>query len=138
MAYSSFGTLLKKGDGATPTEAFATIAEVKDIKGWSASVSTEETTHQGSSAAEFVAGVLDYGEVSFDVNFDPAGVTHDGLYDDLVAKVKRNFKLVMTDSGAAEYAFSAYITKFELNAPVKGALTASLTLKISGAVTLTQ
>jgi hypothetical protein len=136
MAFSSFGTLLKKGDGAT-TEVFATIAEVKDIKGWSASVSTEETTHQGSVAAEFVAGVLDYGEVSFDLNFDPAGTTHDALYDDMVLKVRRNFKLVMTDTGGAEYAFGAFITKFELNAPVKGALTASVTLKISGAVTLT-
>jgi predicted secreted protein len=137
MAFSSFGTILKVGDGATPTEAFSNVAEVKDIKGWSASLSTEDTTHQGSTAAEFVAGVLDYGEVSFDVNFDPAGVSHDKLFDDMVAKTKRNFKLVMTDSGAAEYSFSAFITKFELDMKVKGALTASITLKISGAVTLT-
>lgn len=137
MAFSSFGTLLKRGDGATPTEVFTTVAEVKDIKGFNASLSTEEVTYQGATAAEFVAGVVDYGEVSFDLNFDPAGTTHDGLFDDLTGKVKRNFKMVMTDTGGAEYAFAAYVTKFELNAPVKGALTASLTLKISGAVTLT-
>lgn len=135
MAVSSNGTVLKIGDGTTPTEVFTAIAEIKDIKGPSSSVGTEDVTHQGSAAAEFVPTVLDNGEVSFDINLDPTSTTHADLYDDMESKTKRNFQLIMTDSGATQYAFAAYITKFERDMKVKGSLGASITLKITGAIT---
>lgn len=135
MAFSSNGTVLKIGDGATPTEGFTAIAEIKDIKGPSASVGTEEVTHQGSSAAEFVATVLDNGEVTFDVNLDPTDTTHAALYDGMEAKELTHFQLILTDDGATQYNFAAYITKFERDMKVKGVLGASITLKISGAIT---
>jgi predicted secreted protein len=136
-AFASHGTLIKRGDGATPTEAFTTIAMVKDIKGPGRSLGTEEVTNQSSTAAEFVAGVPDSGEVAFDMNYDPADTGHQGLITDMTSRTLRNFKIVFPDTGSAEYAFAAFVTKFETDMKVKGALTASVTLKISGAVTFT-
>lgn len=133
MAFSSNGTVLKIGNGATP-EVFSAIAEVKDIKGPSASVGTEEVTHQGSAAAEYVATVLDNGEVSFDVNLDPTDTSHSALYDAMEGKELTNFQLILTDDGATQYNFAAYVTKFERDMKVKGVLGASVTLKISGAI----
>lgn len=136
-AVSSFGTLLKVGDGVTPTEGFTTIGSVKDISGPSIAMETEDVTTHSSTAAEFVATVIDYGEVSFDINFDYGDTQHAGLLTDLEAGTLRNFQIVLTDAGATTIDFAAIITKYELTAPVKGVLGASLTLKVSGAATFT-
>jgi predicted secreted protein len=140
-ALSSFGTLLKIGDGGNPTETFTTIAEVKDIKGPGLELSTEEVTNHSSTGGwkEYVATLLDAGEVSFDMNFIPTSATQSqtsGLVKDMKNKTLRNFKLVFPDNGNTTWSFSAYVTKFEVDEPVEGILGASCTLKITGQPTL--
>jgi len=135
-AISSFGTLLKIGDGA-PTEVFTTIAEVMDISGPSQTMATAETTSQTSAnkARTFIGTVLDGGEVTFDINYEPAGATHDqttGLIKDQTDLTVRNFELVFPDPATTTWSFAALVTNFEPTAPVDGALTASVTLKVSG------
>lgn len=139
-AISSFGTLLKIGDGASP-EVFTTIAEVKDITGPELSVDTEDVTSHGSTGGweEVIPTILRSGSVNFDLNFVPTNATHSytaGLLHDMVNKTLRNFQLVLPDTGATTWAFSAYVTKFPPAMPVKGALKASVSLKISGQPTL--
>jgi predicted secreted protein len=139
-AISSFSTLLKIGDGATP-ETFGTIAEVLDIDGPDLGLDTEEVTSHDSANgwSEHIGTILNGGEVSFDVNFVPTDATHDtstGLQGDMIDRTLRNFQLVLPDSGTTTYAFAALVTGFKAAEPVKGALRASVKLKISGAVTL--
>lgn len=139
-AISSFGTFLKKGDGGSPTETFATIAELGDIDGPDMSLATEETTHHGSTGGwdEFVGTILSGGEVSFPINFLPSNATHDrtsGLQADMVNRTKRNFQVVYPDPGGNGYQFAALVTGFKPKAPVKGKLSADIKLKISGPVT---
>lgn len=138
-AISSFGTFLKKGDGGTPTETFATIAELGDIEGPDMSLATEEVTHQGSVGGwdEFVGTILSGGEVSFPINFLPSNATHDqvtGLQADMVNRTKRNFQVVYPDPGGNGYQFKALVTSFKPKAPVKGKLAADIKLKITGPV----
>lgn len=138
-AISSFGTFLKKGDGGTPTETFATIAELGDIEGPDMSLATEEVTHQGSVGGwdEYVGTILSGGEVSVPINFIPSNATHDqvtGLQADMVNRTKRNFQLVYPDPGGNGYQFAALVTGFKPKAPVKGKLSADIKLKISGPV----
>lgn len=138
-AISSFGTFLKKGDGGTPTETFATIAELGDIEGPDMSLATEEVTHQGSVGGwdEFVGTILSGGEVSFSINFLPSNATHDqvtGLQADMVSRTKRNFQIVYPDPGGNGYQFKALVTGFKPKAPVKGKLAADIKLKITGPV----
>lgn len=140
MAISSFGTLLKIGDGGGP-ETFTAIAEVADISGPAFELGTEESTHHQSVGGwrEFVPTLLDGGEIEFDLNFLPANGTQGysgGLLDDMVNRVLRNFQLIFPDVGTTTWAFSAYVTNFEPDEPVEGKLAASVTLKISGQPTL--
>lgn len=133
-ALSAFGTLLKLGDGAT-NEAFTTIAEVRDISGPSLAMDAVEVTSHSSTSAyrEFIGGLLDGGEVTFDVNFLPANATHSysaGLIKDLHGRTKRNFQIIWP--GTTTWSFAAFVTKFEPSAAVDGALSASVTLKITG------
>lgn len=138
-AISSFGTFLKKGDGGSPTEVFATIAEVGDIEGPDMSLATEEVTHQGSPGGwdEYVGTILSGGEISFPINYYPSDSTHDmvtGVQADMVNRVKRNFQLVYPDPGGNGYQFKALVTGFKPKGAVKGKLTADVKLKITGPV----
>jgi predicted secreted protein len=135
MTIPSHGTLLQIGDGATPTEAFATIAKIKDISGPNFNRGTHDASTQTTDWGEIVPGLKQPGEVTFDINFIPTDSTHDhstGLLKDFVDGTKRNWKIIWPDSGSTDWQFAAYITSFEPTAPVDGLLTASLTLSLTG------
>lgn len=135
MAVGSHGTLLKIGDGATPTEAFTTIGEVKDITGPPQTTDTEEVTnHDSQGWKEYIATLQDGGDITFDINYTGA-VSQRSLRTDQANKTKRNFQIVLPLETPETLEFSAYVTSFSYNAPVSGALTASITLKVTGAVT---
>lgn len=136
-AVSSFGTFLKRGDGGSPTEIFSTIAEVRDISGPALALGTEEvTSHDSAGWREFIPTLLEGGEVSFDLNYF-SHTTQDNVRTDMTNKTKRNFQLVFDLPTDETWAFAAYVTGFEMDAPVEGALTASLTVQITGSVTIT-
>lgn len=140
MGISSFGTLLKRGDGAAP-EVFTTVAEVLDIKGPKLSADEEDTTNHSSTDGyeEFVMTIKSGGELSFEVNFLPDNASHNaasGLLLDFNNTTKRNWKLVFPNQAATTWSFAAYVKEFEPAAPVKGKLTASITLRVSGKPTL--
>lgn len=134
---SGFGTLLKRGDGAT-SETFTTIAEVTNISGPSESLETIDATHMESpnSYREYIPSLLDSGEVSLDLNFLPGNTSQTGLRTDMQNRTRRNFEMVFTDSGTSKYSFSAYVTGFEVSAQIDDKLSASATLKVTGPVTL--
>jgi predicted secreted protein len=135
---SAFGTELHMGDGAG-TEVFTEIAHVTKMGGPGLGVDTEDvTTHDSTSAwEEVVATILRTGEMTLDIIYDPNDGTHDatdGLVSKLDSKTKANFELIFPD--ATEWSFSAYVTGFEPDEPHDGALTASVSLKITGQPTL--
>ena len=139
-ATTAFGTLLKLGDGGG-TEAFATIAEVKNIKGPKLKMDTIEVTSHSSAGAwrEFIAGLLDAGEVTFDMNWLPANATQSysaGILRDMVNRTKRNFQLVIPAASPVTWTIPAFVTNFEPDFAVDGALVASITLKVAGQPTL--
>ncbi len=137
--YSSHGILLQMGDGGSP-ETFTTVAQVQDITPPNLTVETEDTTtHDSGGWAEYSATLLDGGEVTFDILYDPADATHDnstGLVAALTAKAAKNFKVVFPDADTTTWSFAALVTNFQPSGSVKGMLSASVTLKITGAVTL--
>jgi predicted secreted protein len=139
-AISAFGTLLKIGDGGSP-ENFTTIAEVKDISlPHFARDMIDVTTHSSTEGwREFMAGLKSGGEVTFEINFLPTDATHSysaGLLHDLEGGTLRNFQVVLTDAGNTTWTFGAIVSDFTPKAPVAGALTAAVTLKLSGKPTL--
>ena len=139
-AINAFGTLLKIGDGGG-SEVFTTIAEVTNISGPSLSLEMLEVTNHSSTAGwkERIGGLLDGGEVSFDLNFIPTNSTHSysaGLVHDMVGRTRRNFKIVFPDGGSTTWTFAAFVNKFAPNAPVNGQLSVSVGLMITGQPTL--
>ena len=136
--YDAYGTKLYKGTSG----AGVLVAQVQSFDGPDLSLDTEDVTSHDSTGAweEVVATILRSGELSFDIVYDPAGATHKyaagGLLYDLVQRTANTYTLVFPDTGATEWVFSAYVTGFQPTAPVDGALTAAVTMKITGQPTL--
>ena len=127
---SAFGTILTMNSDD--------IAFVKGISGPGLSVDTEDvTTHDQATAWEEVVGtILRSGEATLDLVFDPGETTHAGILAGLVGKAAEAFELKFPDASQTMWEFDAFVTGFEPGAPVDGALTASVTVKLTGEVTL--
>lgn len=130
-----FGTELRRGDGATP-EVFTAIADPTGISGPGLSRETLDVTSHDSPDQwmEFLGGLKDGGEVSIDVNYQPAA--HDELVADFDDSDPRNYQLAFPDPDQTVWSFAAILTGFEPDAPYDDKLSASLTFKVSGKPTL--
>ena len=132
--YAGYGTVLERE--GTP------IVQVTNISGPGLSLDVEDVTTHDSTGAweEVVATILRSGEVSMDIVYDPAAATHKnaagGLLADLVARTAVTYTLIFSDAANTEWEFEAFVVGFEPDAPHDGALTASVTMKISGQPTL--
>jgi predicted secreted protein len=138
---AAFGTLIRLGNGATPTEAFTTIAAVKDIEGPGMSKDSIETTNHGSAGRykEFIPGLKDGGDVKFTIGYDPASASHAALQTQFDSDENNNWQLILpipTESGFWGYEFSGHLTEISPKEPVEDELTADITIKISGKPTL--
>lgn len=141
LAISAFGTLLKAGDGATPTENFTTIAELKKISGPSFQANTIDVTvhNSGSPWKRFISGLIDGGEITLDINLVPQNATHDasaGLLSDLTNRTHRNYQLVLPDGALTTWQIPGIVTGFQLTADPAAALDAQVKIKVNGAPTL--
>jgi predicted secreted protein len=132
--YPAFGTLFKRGA--------VTIANVSNISGPGLSLDTVDVTSHDSTAAweEVIGTILRSGEVTLDLVFDPNAATHKnssgGLLYDLTSRASTTFSMVFPSSATVTWSFTAIVTGFEPSAPVDGALTASVKLKLTGQPTL--
>lgn len=134
---SGWGTLLKRGDGAT-AEVFTTVAEIKSISGPNMSMETLDATHMESPNAfrELLPSFKSGGEVSLEMNFLPADANQQGFVEDFQDRALRNWKLVFPDTATTTWSFSGYITAFSPSAAVDSILAASATIMVTGDVSI--
>lgn len=130
-----YGTTFAIGDGADP-EVFTALAEVMDITPPSDSVDVVEVTHLTSpdNTKEFIAGLSDPGECSFDIHFVP------GAGDDAAIQAirntgsKKNYRI--TWPNAATWTFAGILTGYAPTAPVNDRMTATVTIKVTSSYTV--
>lgn len=130
----AFGTVWQMHDGGSPG-AFIAVGEVTDIDVLDIEIDDLDVSSHSSPGQwrEFVAGMKDAGELSMEVNYDPA--LHGNLW--AAVGVTRQHKIILPDAGAAEFAFSGFISGMSAEAPHDDKLSATFTIKVTGAVTLT-
>ncbi|MFJ2707854.1 phage tail tube protein [Streptomyces sp. NPDC087428] len=130
-----FGTVLKRGDGEEP-EVFTAIANLTNVDdGGRTRTTIDVTAHDSPNQyMEFVGGLIDPGEVTVDINYDPA--VHDVLEADLEDTDPRNYQIVFPDTAETTFSFAAVMTGFSKSAPYDDKLSGSLTFKVSGKPTI--
>lgn len=136
-AKSTKGLRLQRGDGGG-SEVFTTIGEVTNIKGPSEKAPQLDATSFDSTSMEFIAGLADGGEVTFDVNFVASDAQQQGLRTDLRAGTVRNFKLIVNDHATTPttITFAAIVTAApEISGSVNQVIKSSCSLKVSGTAT---
>lgn len=125
-------------ESATPG-TFTTIAAVRDIAGPDIQADQVDFTSRDSNWwKEFVAGLVDGGECTFDILYDPDTATHGvsgvGIVALALARTTKNWKLTLSDGTPTVWSFAGFIKAFKQKAPYKDALAATVTIKVSGAV----
>lgn len=131
------GTVIKRGDGATP-EVFTAVPEVFNIVPPSDESTEINVTHLTSAAKEVKFGLSDNGQVTLQMNYDADDATQEGLRTDKANKTLRNFQIVYPADISETHAFAAYVLSFKVDPiAVDERITASCVLRVSGAVTIT-
>jgi len=129
MAITSNGTTFSYDGGA--------VADVLSISAPSVSVATIDTTNLGAVHRTFIAGTIDSGEVSLEIMYDPMSDTDiEDSWDNTATTAPVYKECIVTFSDSATYTFDAIITAFSTSVAIDDKVTASLTLKITGAVTV--
>jgi hypothetical protein len=139
QAVIGWGSQLSRGNGDGPPETFTAVTEVTAFEPADEQADDHEVTHFESPdrTKEFIRGLIDAGEASFTVNYNP-GVyqIHQQLVADKESGVVSNWKFVFPD-GMETDVFPAYIKGFKPNIGPNDPLTAEITLKVAGAVVRT-
>ena len=135
--YDAFGTIWSLEYVAA---TFTPVGQVTNIDVMDIDVDTIDVSDHSSTGQwrEFVAGMKDAGELSMDVNLDPA--THMATTDSPYAHVGGDpigMKITLPDAGAAEIAFDGIITGCSAAAPYDDKLEATFTVKVTGPITIT-
>ena len=129
----TFGTTVSIG---------AAIAEVLSVNLDGMKLNTIDVTTLADRHRKFVAGLIDSGTISMEVNVLSA---HSALWDSLddtaaaalTPPTTKAFTLTFGATGTTHTATgNCFVTDYSVKAGLDGALTASFTMKITGAVTL--
>lgn len=127
-------SFLRERDNSSGT--FLAIAEVGSITGPNLSRASIDVTSLDSTGGyrEFIGSFRDGGELTFEMNF-----TRDGyifMKEDLESDVKQNYQIILTDTGATTFDFLGFVTALGLAVPLDDKVSSSVTIKISGQVTV--
>lgn len=133
QAIKSQGVQLKRGDGATPTEAFTLVAEITQFTGPQQTAKAIPATSLDSTSHEYIPGLRDGGQLAFDCNYVPGDAGQQGVLADLAAGTKRNYQLLLTDQATpTKITFATVVTSHVIKGQVDDKVMASMSLKISG------
>jgi predicted secreted protein len=139
MAFIGLGTQFLYDTNPGGAASYTAVGQINDIQPPSPTKETVDTTHMGSTGGyrEFISGLKDGGEVTFQINF---------IYADyLIFKNNfendddpRRYRIIFPDTPPTYWDFTAIVTDIPTNAPTADKVTADITLKVSGQSTFGQ
>lgn len=127
----AYGLSLKKTGGTN-------IAEILSLDGPNAERDMIDVTNMqsASQAKEFIAGLIDGGEISLDLNYLPQNATHKLILTDLATpSTATGYTLTLTDASTSTITANLLVKSFKLKGAVADRLSASVTFKVTGPVT---
>lgn len=120
-------------------DIFVDLAEVFNITPPSAAVDQVDVTHMQSPdrRREFIDGLIDGGECSFEMNYIPGSTSDDRLNEILDTPVgesrRKRCRIIYPNS--IVHTFSGNLMTYEPTAPTDDKMTATVTFRVTGVVT---
>ena len=131
-AITGNGTVFSWG---TPSSETA-VGQVVSVSGPSVSTATIDVTDIAGSEKTFIAGMVDGGEVSLEVSYDPAtAATNHGVMTTALLAGTATDGWKITWSDGAHVSALGIVTSFSASAAIDDKVTASFTIKVTGPVT---
>jgi predicted secreted protein len=131
-AIAGVGTVFLRWSGA----AWVALAEVNSISGPTMTRDFIDVTSLDSTSGyrEFITGFRDAGTVSLSMNF--TNDTYDLMKLDFENDAHVHYQIVLPDSDSTSFEFAGLVTELPLEIPTDDKVTANVTIKLSGAVTV--
>lgn len=135
MAMSGVGVRFMKSNMAT-SPTFTAIAEINDIDGPNRTRKTISTTSLDTTGGyeTFIGGFRDGGTITANMNFTHAA--YEAMVDEFELETACNYEIRFPDADKTCLKFAAVVTDVGMKIPKDDKISAPVTLKISGAVTL--
>lgn len=138
-ALLGYGSVFEIEDDNSPG-VYVPMLEVSSITPPSADLDQIDVTHMQSPnrRREFISGLIDGGECSFDMNFIPGNASDDRLFQLLTLPVgaSRTRNCRVSFPNGVTWSFQAELTKYEPTVPFDDKMTATVTFKVTGDLTV--
>lgn len=125
-------------DNNAGTPVLTQLGEILSVSPPNPQTEEVEATHMASPnrRREYISGLIDDGEGVFEMNYVPGSTTDDLIRDALADGVTRGYKIVLPDgAGTWEIEGECIVKGYERNIPIDDRMTASLTVRFTGAST---
>ena len=122
------------GTNSSPP-AYIAIPEVVNIQGPGGQANEIDVTDLNSTAKEFRMGLQDEGSITMDILYIPANASHAALRAARAGQTLTGFQITFTDSPETNWQFNGFVLGFEISNAVDDVTKASVTIRVSGAVT---
>ena len=143
-----YRTVIQRGDGGTPIETFTNIGFITDISGPEVMLETVDSTHIKSPnrVSTILPAVSTIGDLKLTFEFDPKDSEHNGLINDSLDKIRRNFRLIFPDGYQAQendsalntiWSFSGYVTQFRTSIKPDDVVIGTLSIAVDGELEIT-
>jgi predicted secreted protein len=118
------------------TSQWERLAEILSYDGPNKKRDTIDVTNMDSTGGykEFIGGFRDSGELKCPMNFTRA--TYDLMNDDFESETKQTYELAIPDPDNTTMSFLGLVTDLGFKADTSKQVTADVTIKVSGAITI--
>lgn len=138
-AMLGYGSVFQVQTESSP-DNYVDMAEVNSITPPSFSLDQVDVTHMASPNRnrEFISGLNDPGECSFDMNFIPGNASDDRIFEllSLPTGTSRARNCRVSFPNGVTWSFSAELTGYEPTVPVDDKMVATVTFKVSGSISV--
>jgi hypothetical protein len=127
------GTVLSR-ETSSGSGSFVAVANVRSWSGPSTENPELDITTLSSVAKEFTGGLIDFGELTLELNFDPSNTTHQQIFADMEASppTVTGWRITFVNP-TVNYTWNAFVRSFSISGEVDGIIAGSVTLRLSGA-----
>jgi len=133
-AFSGVGTQFRRWN--IGTGQWDAIAEITNIAGPTMTRETIDVTSLDSTGGyrEFIGSFRDGGDVTLSMNFTRDG--YETMKDDFESSTLQNYEIVLPDDDTTSFEFEGLVTTAPLAVSTGDKVSSSVTIKVSGQVTL--
>lgn len=129
-----YGSTYEIWDASLVTPAFVEVAEVINITPGEATADRVDATHMQSPGRrrEYISGLIDNGEASFEINWVPGSETDELLRALFASGDTVEHRITFPGTPGVTLTFDASIIGFSKAIPIDDRMTATITVAVSG------